>query len=102
MLILFTYHMPAHGSDIADYTVLILHDSLMSVYLSIYLSIYLRVSIAVKRQHELGNSYKRKTFNLRLAYSFRGLDYYHHDRKHGSVQAEVILERELRVLHYDL
>jgi hypothetical protein len=39
---------------------------------------------------------------LRLAYRFRGSVYYHHGRKHGSVQAGMMLEKELRVLHLDL
>ena len=34
-----------------------------------------------------------------LAYSFRGLVRYHHGGKHGSVQADMVLERELRVLY---
>jgi hypothetical protein len=36
-----------------------------------------------------------------LAYSFRSLVYYHHGRKHGGVQADVVLEKELRVLYLD-
>jgi hypothetical protein len=39
---------------------------------------------------------------LGLAYSFRGSVYYHHGRKHGSVPADMVLEKELRVLHFDL
>jgi hypothetical protein len=35
-----------------------------------------------------------------LAYRFRGSVYYHHGGKHGSVQADLVLE-ELRVLHLD-
>jgi hypothetical protein len=38
---------------------------------------------------------------LRLAYSFRGSVYYHHGEKHGSVQADMVLEKELRILHLD-
>jgi hypothetical protein len=38
---------------------------------------------------------------LGLAYRFRGSAHYHHGRKHGSVQADMVLE-ELRVLHLDL
>ena len=38
---------------------------------------------------------------MRLAYSFRGLIYYHHGEKHGSVQADMVLEKELRVLYLD-
>ena len=37
-----------------------------------------------------------------LAYSFRGLVHYHHGGKHGSIQADMVLEKELRVLHPDL
>jgi hypothetical protein len=33
------------------------------------------------------------------AYRFRGSVHYHHGRKHGSVQADAVLEQELRVLH---
>ena len=36
--------------------------------------------------------------SLVLAYRFRGLVHYHHGRKHGSVQAGMVLE-DLRVLH---
>ena len=53
------------------------------------------VSTAVKKHHGHGNS------NGGLAYSFRGLVYYQHVRKHGSTQADVVLEKELRVLHLD-
>ena len=35
-----------------------------------------------------------------LAYSFRGSVRYHHGGKHGSLQADMVLE-ELRVLHLD-
>ena len=36
---------------------------------------------------------------LGLAYSFRGSVHYHHGRKHGSMQAYLVLEKELRILH---
>jgi hypothetical protein len=39
---------------------------------------------------------------LGLAYIIRGLVHYHQDRKHGSLQADMGLEKELRVLHLDL
>jgi hypothetical protein len=39
---------------------------------------------------------------LGLAYSLRGLAHYHHGKKHGSMQADVVLEKDLRVLHLDL
>lgn len=54
---------------------------------------WLRVFIAVKTEHDrYNNSYKKKTFNVGLAYSIRGAVYYHHDKKHGSMQAEMVLE----------
>ena len=56
--------------------------------------VVIRVSIAVKRHHNQGNSYKGQ--HLIGA----GLQY-HHGGKHGIVQANVVLEKELRVLHLD-
>ena len=41
----------------------------------------------------------KENISLGLAYSFRGSSHYH-GRKHGSVQADRMLE-ELRVLHLD-
>ena len=38
---------------------------------------------------------------MRLAYSF-SLVHYHHGGKHGSVQADIVLEKDLRVLHLEL
>jgi hypothetical protein len=38
---------------------------------------------------------------LGLAFSFRGSVHYHHGRKHDSVQAGMVLEKELRILHPD-
>ena len=57
--------------------------------------------IAVKGHHDQCNSYKGKHL-IRLAYSFRGSVHYHHGGKHGSIQADMMLEKELRVLHIDL
>jgi hypothetical protein len=37
---------------------------------------------------------------LGLAYSCRGSVHYHHE--HGSLQAHMVLEKELRVLYLDL
>jgi hypothetical protein len=31
-----------------------------------------------------------------------GLVHYYHNRKHGSLQADMVLEKELRVMHLDL
>ena len=33
---------------------------------------------------------------------FRGLLHHHHGEKHGSVQADMVLEKELRALYLDL
>jgi hypothetical protein len=38
---------------------------------------------------------------LGLAYRFRGSVHCHHGRKHGSVQGDMVMEKELRVLHLD-
>ena len=35
----------------------------------------------------------KANISLGLAYSFRGLFHYHHGRKHGSMQADMVLER---------
>jgi hypothetical protein len=43
----------------------------------------------------------KKSIPLRLAYSFRGSVHHHQGRKHGSRQADMVLEEELRVLHLD-
>ena len=34
-----------------------------------------------------------------LVYRFTGLVHYQHGREHGSRQADMVLEKELRVLH---
>jgi hypothetical protein len=39
---------------------------------------------------------------LELAFGFRGSVHYYHDRRHGSIQAETVLEKEVRVLYLDL
>jgi hypothetical protein len=36
----------------------------------------------------------KENISLRVAYSFRGLVHYHHGRKHVSVQADMVLEKE--------
>ena len=43
-----------------------------------------------------------KNILLGLTYRFRGSVHYHQGRKHGSTQAGMVLERELRVLYLDL
>ena len=37
-----------------------------------------------------------------LTYSSRGLVHCHYGRKHGGMQADMVLEEELRVLHLGL
>ena len=37
-----------------------------------------------------------------LAYSFRGLVHYYHGVGHGSMQVDMMLQKELGVLHFDL
>jgi hypothetical protein len=43
----------------------------------------------------------KDNISLRLAYRFRGSVHYHHGRKHGGMQADMVLEKELRGLHFD-
>ena len=43
-------------------------------------------------------TYYKEQHLLGLAYIFRDLVHYHH----GSMQADMVLEKELRVLHLDL
>jgi hypothetical protein len=42
----------------------------------------------------------KENIYLGLAHSFRDLIHYHHSRKDGSIQADMVLE-ELRVLHLE-
>ena len=60
-------------------------------------TVLVRVSIAVKKHHGQGNSYKGKHF-IGVGLQFRGSVHYHH----GGLQADVVLEKLLRVLHLDL
>jgi hypothetical protein len=53
----------------------------------------------MKRHRDNGNSHKGKYF-LELAY--RSLVRDHHSGKHGSVHIDVVWEKELRGLHFDL
>jgi hypothetical protein len=43
----------------------------------------------------------KDSVSLGLTYSFRGSVHHHHGGKHGSVQADMVLEKELRVLHLE-
>jgi hypothetical protein len=51
----------------------------------------------VKRYHDHGNSYKGKCL-VEVGLQFRGLVYYScHGGEHGGIQAEMVLEKYLRV-----
>jgi hypothetical protein len=54
----------------------------------------------VKRLHDQSNSYKEKHL-IGTGLHFRGSVYYHHGRKDGSLQTDIVLEKELRVLYLD-
>jgi hypothetical protein len=54
----------------------------------------------VERHHNHGNSYQRKHL-IGAGLQFRGLVHYHYGRKHGGVQADMVLEKT-RVLRLDL
>ena len=43
----------------------------------------------------------KKLIKLALAYSLRSLVYYPHGGSHGGIQADIVLEKELRVRHLD-
>ena len=47
-------------------------------------------------------THTKVTVSLWLTYSFGGSVHYHHDRKLGSKQADMVLEKELSILHLDL
>jgi hypothetical protein len=51
----------------------------------------------VKRHCDHSNSSEKGKHLTELAHSFRGLVHYHHD----SMQADMVLEKELRALHPD-
>ena len=53
---------------------------------------------AVKRHYDRGNYFIKENISLKLVYSFRGLVHYHHGGKHGSMQADMVPEKGLRVL----
>jgi hypothetical protein len=44
----------------------------------------------------------KENISLGVAYSFRGLVHYCHGRKYGSIQTDMVLGMELRVLHLHL
>ena len=54
----------------------------------------------MKRHYDHSTSYKGKHF-IGAVLQFRGLVDYFHGGKHGSIQTDVMLEKELIVLHLD-
>lgn len=55
--------------------------------ISIVMACLSQCSVAMKRDHDQGNSYKECIFNSGPADTFRGLVRYHHGGEHGSTQA---------------
>ena len=55
----------------------------------------------MKRHHDHSNSYKGKYLIEVQACSFRSLVHYHQGSEHGSLQADMVLEKELRVQGLD-
>jgi hypothetical protein len=43
----------------------------------------------------------KENISLGLAYSFRGSVHFHHGGKHGSIQVDKVVEKELRVFYLD-
>jgi hypothetical protein len=56
------------------------------------------VLIAVKRHHDHSRFYKGKHLTG-LVYDFRGLVHCHYGREHECKEADMVLEKYLRVLH---
>ena len=54
----------------------------------------------MKRYYDDSNFYKVKHLMVMVC-SFRGSVFYHYGGKHGSIQADMVLEKH-RVLHLDL
>ena len=62
------------------------------------LPLFVGVSNTVKRYHDHNNSYKRK-YLTGAGLRYRGLVHHHHDIEN---KANMVLEKKLRVLHFDL
>lgn len=60
----------------------------------------LSVSIAMKKHHDHGNAY-RGNHLIGVCLQFGDFVHHCHIRKHGDMQADMVLEKELRVLHLD-
>ena len=73
-------------------------EGICSLVLCASLGVLVRVSVAVKRHHNHGNSYKGKYLIGVAHLQFRALVHYHHGRNQGSLQEDMVLESELSVL----
>jgi hypothetical protein len=54
----------------------------------------------VKRHHDHDISYKGK-YLIGAGFEFRGFVHFYHGRKHGYIQTDIVLERQLRVPYPD-
>ena len=57
--------------------------------------------IAMKRHQDQGDSYKRQHL-IEGGFHSRGSIRYHYGGKHGSLQADMVWEKEMKVLYLDL
>jgi hypothetical protein len=64
-------------------------------------TVFVWVSIAGHRHHDQGNSYKGRPL-IWPGLQFQRLVHYHHGDKPGSIQADMVPEKDLGVLHLDL
>ena len=71
-----------------------------SVSVSRFLTTFVFLDWLLPMDCDSGYDSKKGKHFIGLTYSFRGLVHYHHSRKCGSLQANMVLE-ELRVLHLD-
>jgi hypothetical protein len=60
----------------------------------------LKSFIDVKRHHDHSNSYKGK-YLVEIGIQYRGLVYYYSSER-GGLQADMVLEKELRFLYLDI
>jgi hypothetical protein len=58
----------------------------------VHAPILVRVSIAVKRHYDHSNLIKENVY-LEPGLQSRALVHYHHGRKHGGLQADMVLEK---------
>jgi hypothetical protein len=67
-------------------------DNIYYILCFVWGCVGLSVSIAVKRHHDHGNSYKEQHL-IGTSSQFRGLVHYSHCGKHGSMKADMVLRR---------